>query len=397
MHLGAAGARLGGPRGRVVRGVPAARRRWSATTAPRPRPTARTLEQAAADGRRRASSTSSSSGRARELARARAGRLPTCLRIRVATYADTLDDVLAAGPAHRRRAARLRPAGHDGAAEDHLRRLAEHPHRLVLRAVRRRAPARVPRGQPNLSGDELRDLLARAHAARARGGHPRDRRRGRAEALAAYAETGAARLDRARAAGRPRRRHGRWPSSASAPACSRRTCSTTATSPSCLARPRRALLRVPLDARRRGRGGARAATPRSRRSTRGWRSRPRCTAAPTTGDPWHAEQALTAARGAGRELRRAGTVDAGHPADLVLLDADPLAAAAPLAEPGRTALRADARSPRPGSTGGSLTPGSEARSLRLGLAAARARRSARGCVRGSSSRSPNSSRSWPMR
>ena len=48
-------------------------------------------------------------------------------------------------PAHRRPAARLRRPRHDGAAQDHQRRLAQHPHRLVLRAVRRRAPPRVPR------------------------------------------------------------------------------------------------------------------------------------------------------------------------------------------------------------------------------------------------------------
>ena len=43
-------------------------------------------------------------------------------------------------------------------------------------------------------------------------------------------------------------------------------------------------------------------------------------------EPWHPEQAITAARGAGRLDRRPrGRVAPGIPADLVLLDADPLA------------------------------------------------------------------------
>ena len=88
------------------------------------------------------------------------------LRVRMATYADGLDDVVAAG---------LRsgdpPLGdddraHDGAAEDHQRRLAQHPHRLVLRAVRRRRPPGVPARcrQPEPRGS-WRHQLARAHVA----------------------------------------------------------------------------------------------------------------------------------------------------------------------------------------------------------------------------------------
>ena len=55
------------------------------------------------------------------------------------------------GPAaHRRPASRRRRPDHDGPAEDHQRRLAQHPHGLVLRAVRRRRAARAPhrRRQP---------------------------------------------------------------------------------------------------------------------------------------------------------------------------------------------------------------------------------------------------------
>ncbi len=43
-------------------------------------------------------------------------------------------------------------------------------------------------------------------------------------------------------------------------------------------------------------------------------------------DPWHPEQALTVAEALGASTDGRGTVAAGHPADLALLDADPLAA-----------------------------------------------------------------------
>ena len=72
-----------------------------------------------------------------------------------------------------------RPAD-DGAAQDHQRRLAQHPDRVVLRAS---TPTRTvlehPAGLPNQSGAELRSLLGRATPGRPRGRHPRDRRRGR--------------------------------------------------------------------------------------------------------------------------------------------------------------------------------------------------------------------------
>ena len=106
-------------------------------------------------------------------------------------------------PAHRHAAGRgRRPAG-DGPAEDHQRRLAQHPHRLVLRAVRRRRPASsTPAARPTCARTSCVALLARAHmsgldvathaigdAAVDRG--PRRLRRHRR-----------ARLDRARPAGR---------------------------------------------------------------------------------------------------------------------------------------------------------------------------------------------------
>ena len=104
---GDAGARLGGPRDRVVRGLPPAGHAGRQRRHLAARPTAAPSTRAAARGvvghrrlrvRRRPPRTGPSAGR------------EGCdlLRIRWATYADTLDDVIAAGPAHRRPAARLR-------------------------------------------------------------------------------------------------------------------------------------------------------------------------------------------------------------------------------------------------------------------------------------------------
>ena len=159
-------------------------------------------------------------------------------------------------PAHRRPAARLRRPGHDGTAQDHQRRLAQHPDRLVLRAVLRRAPAGVPR-RP---AEPLRRRAARparaaptAAASRSpptRSATPRSPRR------CGVRRHRGDRLDRARPAGRPRRRtpDGR----------ARRPGQRPAGPPARRPRPHRAglagaggaLLRVPLDARRRR--GARA-------------------------------------------------------------------------------------------------------------------------------------------
>lgn len=47
-------------------------------------------------------------------------------------------------------------------------------------------------------------------------------------------------------------------------------------------------------------------------------------------DPWHPEQALTAAEALGASTDGRGTVAPGHPADLALLDADPLASGSSL-------------------------------------------------------------------
>ena len=96
-------------------------------------------------------------GGGRPRVRGRRGRVARALARRVRRPAGADGDVRrpARGrgrrrPAHRHAAGRgRRPAG-DGTAQDHQRRLAQHPHRLVLRAVRRRPPAREPhrRRQP---------------------------------------------------------------------------------------------------------------------------------------------------------------------------------------------------------------------------------------------------------
>jgi predicted amidohydrolase YtcJ len=61
----------------------------------------------------------------------------------------------------------------------------------VLRAVRRRARLEYPSGQPNLSGAELRELLTRAHAGGLEVATHAIGDAAVAEALAAYAATGA--------------------------------------------------------------------------------------------------------------------------------------------------------------------------------------------------------------
>ncbi len=186
-------------------------------------------------------------------------------------------------PAHRRPPARLRRAHHHGPAQDHQRRLAQHPHRLVLRAVRRRAPAGAPCG----SAEPLRRRAARPARARPprrpRGGHPRHRGRGRGRGAGGVRRHRCARLDRARADGRQGRRtpdgRARRPGQRATGPSPRRPRHHRAG----LVGPGRALLRVPVDAATRASSSPSVPTHRSRRSTRGWPSRPPCTAAPTNG------------------------------------------------------------------------------------------------------------------
>ena len=144
------------------------------------------------------------------------------------------------------------------------------------------------------------------------------------EALDAFEDTGArggiehVQLDRRATT------YAAWRGSASAPACSPRTSSTTATSPSGSGPAGPSAASRCAGCSTTASTSSSAPTPRSRRSTRGW---PIAAAVHRTGDdrePWHPEQSITAARGARRLTDGWGTVAPGHPADLVLLDADPL-------------------------------------------------------------------------
>ena len=86
------------------------------------------------------------------------------LRVRVATYADGLDEVIEAGLRTGDPLPSTDEPAHHGAAEDHQRRVAQHPHRLVLRAVRRRRSARRSRpARPTSPRPSCTALLARAH------------------------------------------------------------------------------------------------------------------------------------------------------------------------------------------------------------------------------------------
>ena len=332
---GDAGARLGGPRGRVVRGVRPARPRWSATTAPRRRPTAAPSTQRrpmGVVGHRRLRVQR----RRRELGRALGRAAATCCGSgwRRTPTPSTTSSPPGCAPATRCPAATtaltMGPLKiiSDGSLNTRTAWCCEpyaDAHRLEY-----------PAGQPNLSGDELRDLLARAHAQRPRGRHPRDRRRGGRRGAGGVRRDRRPRLDRARAAGRPRRRapdgRARHPRPASSPP----TCSTTATSPRRSGRrPVRALLRVPLDARRRRRAGAGLGRPGlAARPVAGDRGR----GAPQRRRP----RALARRAGAHRRARRwpprstaSRRSASGRRGDLVLLDRRPAAQASTPRRPAR--------------------------------------------------------------
>jgi predicted amidohydrolase YtcJ len=113
------------------------------------------------------------------------------LRIRMATYADTLDDVIAAGL----RTGDTLPGCDDRATMGPLKIISDGS--LNTRTAWCCQPyadahrLEYPSGQPNLSGAELRGLLARAHAAGLDVATHAIGDAAVAEALTAYAETGA--------------------------------------------------------------------------------------------------------------------------------------------------------------------------------------------------------------
>lgn len=113
------------------------------------------------------------------------------LRIRMATYADTLEDVIAAGL----HTGDTLPGGDDRLTMGPLKIISDGS--LNTRTAWCCQPyadahrLEYPCGQPNLSGDELRDLLARAHASGLEVATHAIGDAAVAEALASYADTGA--------------------------------------------------------------------------------------------------------------------------------------------------------------------------------------------------------------
>ena len=248
------------------------------------------------------------------------------LRVRWATYADTLDDVIAAGL----RTGDPLPGCDERATMGPLKIISDGS--LNTRTAWCCEPyadahrLEYPAGQPNLSGDELRDLLGARTRRRPRGRHPRDRRRRGRPRRSRRTPTPA----RSARSSTPRwsaaTTYAGWPSSASGPACSRRTCSTTATSPSGSGRAAPSGASRSAGCSTTASSWRSAPTPRSRRSTRGWRSPPRCTAAPTTASPGTASRRSRPREALAASVDGQPTVGVGSPGDLVLLDADPLAA-----------------------------------------------------------------------
>ena len=169
------------------------------------------------------------------------------------------------------------------AAQDHLRRVAQHPHGLVLRGVRRRVRRRRAQPDPARSCARLLDpahahgLEVATHAIGDRALH---------EALAAYEETGAPRVDRARPADTPRRTAGDGaPRRLRASVQPAHLLDDRDLTELLLAGPGRALLRASAGWSTPASSWPSARTRRSRRSTPGSRSPRPCTAAPTSGRP----------------------------------------------------------------------------------------------------------------
>jgi predicted amidohydrolase YtcJ len=246
------------------------------------------------------------------------------LRVRWATYADTLDEVLDAG---------LRTGDPLPGCDE---RIQMGPLKIISDGSLNTRTAwccepyadahrlEYPAGQPNLSGDELRDLLKRAHAGGLEVATHAIGDAAVAEALAAYADTGAVgSIEHAQMVGR-------------------------------------------ADVRRMAELGVRASVQPAHLlddrdiTEQAWPGRAdRCFAfrwmledgvevalgsdAPVSPldpwlamaaavhrsaddrDPWHGEQALTPAEALAASVDGQPTVGVGSPGDLVLLDADPLA------------------------------------------------------------------------
>ena len=295
-----------------------------AGTARSPEAYLRTLTDAAAH---RASSASSTSSSAEAWPPGPSGgpAAPTCCGSGTPATPTGSTTCIARGPAHRRPARRRPGRADDGPAQDHQRRLAQHPHRRGASTRTRRRRPGFAGASPTRRPDELRALLARARPST--GSRPPSTPSATAachEALAAFAETGArggiehaqlttrddvtphgaprrARQRAARPPARRPRRH-RAALARTAPSAASRCggCSTTASTPGPrLGRP--GLAARPVAGHRRRR-------PPLRR-------RPRA---------WHPEQSITPREALAASTDGQGTVTRAGPADLVLLDADPL-------------------------------------------------------------------------
>ena len=181
-----------------------------------------------------------------------------------------------------------------------------------------------PAGQPNLSGAELRDAARPRARRRPRDRDPRDRRRGGARRRWTRTPTPAPAARSSTPSWSAARTCAGWPSSASAPASSPPTCSTTATSPSRSGASGPSAASRSAGCSTTASSSSSAPTRRSRRSTRGWRWRRPCTAAPTTATRGTASRRSPCARRSpprSTGSRRSGPARRG---DLVLLDRDPL-------------------------------------------------------------------------
>jgi hypothetical protein len=224
------------------------------------------------------------------------------LRIRMATYADTLDDVIAAGL----RTGDTLPGCDPRATMGPLKIISDGSLNTRTAWCCEEYADRGGSGAPNQTQDELVALLERAQehglevATHAIGD------RALVEALAAYDATGArGSIEHARgtSAAGPPRSAGQRPAGAP-PRRPRRDRAV-------LARPGRALLRVPLDARRRG--GARAGLGRPRLAARpvagdrGGRA-PQCRRTTTLASRAGPHRA----RGAGRQRGRPGQRPCRH-------------------------------------------------------------------------------------
>ena len=150
------------------------------------------------------------------------------VRLRVATYADGLDATIAAGL---RTGDRL-PGSSELVTMGPLKIIGDGSLNTRTAWCCEEYADGSGAGAPNQTSAELAGPPRARPRPRPRGRDPRDRRPGPARGPGGVRRDRCGRLDRARPAGDAARPSPRWPGSACERACSRLTCSTTATSPS---------------------------------------------------------------------------------------------------------------------------------------------------------------------